>query len=258
MFVFSCRTTRLSTQFSIIIFLCAAVHAQDVIDVNEHGISNAVRNSQQIDRDEAIMDAKLKAIEKAGVNIEAVTEVENFVLKRDWIESQAEGVLLPGFQIIETGYGEDGLYHVVLIGKLRASPQEQSYGGPTEIISGNRLVYSNKLAVLELESISIVDNGDSTLTISGSIKNAGVRRADDVDLWGTWRTGRQSKFEIQSPVRMFKRGDKKVAVISIEPGERAIIMSVHTNRGIWSRNPVSNLKSYEFYWIEYVDQPIEQ
>jgi hypothetical protein len=92
--------------------------AQEVIDVSVQGISDGQRDSKQRDRDEAIMDAKLNAVEKAGVSIKSVTEVENFQLKKDWIESQADAYLLPGFSIIEIGYGEDGLYHVVLTGKV--------------------------------------------------------------------------------------------------------------------------------------------
>ena len=108
---------------SVLIVALAALFAlaQDVIDVTVQGISDGVKNSKQRDRDEAIMDAKLKAIEKAGVSIESATTVENFQLKKDWIESRAKGVLLPGFQIIDVGYGADGLYHVVLTGKLSAT-----------------------------------------------------------------------------------------------------------------------------------------
>ena len=104
----------------IIVFLLFSIPiiAQDVIWVSVQGISDGFRNSKQQDRDEAIMDAKLKAIEKAGVNVKSITEVENFVLKRDWIESKAEAYLLPGFQIIDIGYGEDGLYHVVFTGSV--------------------------------------------------------------------------------------------------------------------------------------------
>lgn len=105
------------------VFMTLPVTAQDVIDVTVQGISDGVRNSKQRDRDEAIMDAKLKAIEKAGVSIEAVTTVENFVLKKDWIESRAKGVLLPGFQIVDVGYGADGLFHVVLVGKIAIAAQ---------------------------------------------------------------------------------------------------------------------------------------
>ena len=93
----------------------------ETIAVSVQGISDGARNSKRQDRDEAIMDAKLQAIEKAGVNIKSITEAENFVLKYDIVESKAEAVLLPGFQIIDVGYGADGLYHVVLTGKVRAT-----------------------------------------------------------------------------------------------------------------------------------------
>ncbi len=41
-----------------------------------------MKNSQQRDKDVAIMDAKLKAIERAGVEIILIAKVENFQLKR--------------------------------------------------------------------------------------------------------------------------------------------------------------------------------
>ena len=108
-------------KYILIIFLLILSlksEAQETIRFTVSGISDGHRNSKQQDRDEAIMDAKLKAIEKAGVNIESITIVENFILKKDIIESKAEGVIMPGFQLIEIGYGEDGLYHVVLSGEL--------------------------------------------------------------------------------------------------------------------------------------------
>jgi hypothetical protein len=70
------------------------------------------------------MDAKRQACEKAGVRIEAKTTVENFQTIYDLVESQAAAVLLPGFQVIDNGYGEDGTYTVVLIGKIRTNITE--------------------------------------------------------------------------------------------------------------------------------------
>ncbi len=54
------------------------------------------------------MNAKLQAIERAGVEIASVTKVENFTLQYDMVESRAKAVLLPGFQIIDMGYQRDG------------------------------------------------------------------------------------------------------------------------------------------------------
>jgi hypothetical protein len=95
------------------------LNAQSIVEFTTQGISDGIRNTKQRDRDEAIIDAKLKAIEIAGVNIKSITEVENFVLKKDMIESKSEAYILPGLKTVEMGYGEDGLYHVVLIGKLK-------------------------------------------------------------------------------------------------------------------------------------------
>ncbi len=106
------------TGLLIVLILFSYVIAQQSIDVLVEGISDGARNSQQQDRDEAILDAKLKAIERAGVSIEAVTVMENFKLKSDWVKAKADGVILPGFQILDQGYGADGLYHVVLSGKV--------------------------------------------------------------------------------------------------------------------------------------------
>lgn len=103
----------------LIVFSQCYALAQEIIAVSVEGISDSVRNSKQQDRDEAILDAKLKAIERAGVNIEAVTIMENFQIKKDWVEARAKAHLLPGFEIVETGYGDDDLYHVVLIGEVR-------------------------------------------------------------------------------------------------------------------------------------------
>ncbi|TKJ40609.1 hypothetical protein CEE37_06495 [candidate division LCP-89 bacterium B3_LCP] len=93
----------------------------EIIDIIVRGISDNQRDGQQKDRKEAIMDAKLQALERAGSSIESYTMVENFELKYDLIQSSANAVLLPGFEIIDNGYGEDGTYSVVLIGKIKVN-----------------------------------------------------------------------------------------------------------------------------------------
>jgi len=111
----------LAAILSSITIVTGLISAQNTIDVVVEGISDGVRNTKQKDRDEAIMDAKLKAIERAGVDITSVTTIENFQLKKDWIESKAKASILPGFQIVEVGYAADGLYHVVLSGKVTST-----------------------------------------------------------------------------------------------------------------------------------------
>ena len=101
---------------------------QAAIQVIEEGLSDAVDNGEQRDYLEAVMDAKLKAIEKAGVSIKALTVVENFELKQDLIESKAEALLLPGFVIKKIGYDEKRVYHVVLVGEIQAATEETGSG----------------------------------------------------------------------------------------------------------------------------------
>ena len=93
-----------------------------VIEVVITGLSDPRRDGPQRDREEAILNAKLQAIERAGVSIQSVTELENFVLKRDRVEQTAGGVLLPGHRIQDLGYGADGVYRVVLVGEVRRTP----------------------------------------------------------------------------------------------------------------------------------------
>ncbi len=104
---------------AVLILLTSGLMAQEIIDVGVRGISDAQRDGAQKDRLEAILDAKRQACERAGIKIESKTTVENFQAVYDYVEAQAEAVLLPGFQIIDNGYGEDGTYSVVLVGRVK-------------------------------------------------------------------------------------------------------------------------------------------
>ena len=122
--------------FSIVLFLTFSdsTDAQDIIDVAVKGISDNARDGAQKDRQEAILDAKRQACEKAGLKIEAKTTVENFQTVYDRVETQAAAVLLPGFQVIDNGYGEDGTYSVVLVGKVRTAIAESKSAAEFNII----------------------------------------------------------------------------------------------------------------------------
>ena len=103
-----------------------------VIEVLIKGIDNGARTSRDRDYKEAVMNAKLQAIERAGVSVKSITKVENFTLKYDMVESKANAVLLPGFQIIDMGYQKDGTYQIVLSGKVQTGetvPQEGRFWG---------------------------------------------------------------------------------------------------------------------------------
>jgi hypothetical protein len=111
----------------VLVFFWSSMVGAEVIDVLIKGIYDGVKTSRDRSYKEAVMNAKLQAIERAGVSVTAITKVENFMLKYDMVESRANAVLLPGFQIIDMGYQKDGTYQVVLSGKVRVgemTPQE--------------------------------------------------------------------------------------------------------------------------------------
>ena len=87
----------------LIIIFCSTLIAQEVIDITVKGISNSENDGAQKDRQEAIMDAKRQACEKSGVRLQSNTNVENFQVTFDYIESKAAAVLLPGFQVVDVG-----------------------------------------------------------------------------------------------------------------------------------------------------------
>jgi len=97
----------------------------ETIDVLIKGVDDGVKTNKQQDYMEALMNAKLQAIERAGVEISSITRIENFKLKYDAVESKAEAVLMPGFQVIDMGYQQDGTYQVVLSGKVQVGKNKE-------------------------------------------------------------------------------------------------------------------------------------
>jgi hypothetical protein len=104
----------------VIMILLMVPHVSDAetIDVQIKGIDDGIKTTKGQDYKEAILFAKREAIERAGVKIKALTTVQDLVINSDYIESKAEGVLLPGYNILDIGYTEDGTYQVVLVGKI--------------------------------------------------------------------------------------------------------------------------------------------
>jgi ankyrin repeat protein len=105
------------------------------IDVLIKGRDDGVKTSKQQDYKEAVMNAKLEAIERAGVEISSITRVVNFQTKFDMVESKAKAVLLPGFQVMDLAYQTDGTYLIVLSGKIQVGEKEKK--GPTRKILGS-------------------------------------------------------------------------------------------------------------------------
>jgi chaperonin cofactor prefoldin len=112
------KLRKLALIFIFFLLLPTQPAISDTIDVLIKGVDDGVKTNKQQDYKEAVMNAKLEAIERAGVEISSITKVVNFKTKYDMVESKAEAALLPGFQIMDMGYQKDGTYTVVLSGKV--------------------------------------------------------------------------------------------------------------------------------------------
>jgi hypothetical protein len=122
--------------------LSAAMATAETLDVTIKGFDNGKRTSRQQDYKEAVLDAKRQAIEQAGVTVESKSTVKNSVLQEDFIETQAKAVLLPGFQIMDIGYMQDGTYQIVLTGKVQVQPKPLSVEGDSGVLILMMNVYS--------------------------------------------------------------------------------------------------------------------
>ena len=103
-----------------IILLIPLLSDAETIDVQIKGIDDGVKTSKQQDYKEAVLFAKREAIERAGIKIKSITTVKDLMVESDYIETQAEAVLLAGYTIVDMGYSADGTYQVVLVGKVKA------------------------------------------------------------------------------------------------------------------------------------------
>lgn len=166
------KKTVLGVTIFLIGFCFSLSVSAESIDVLIKGIDDGKKTSRDRDYTEAVMNAKLQAIERAGVSIKSMTRVENFQLKYDLVESKAAAVLLPGFQVIDMGYQQDGTYQVVLSGKVQTMaslPVEGSLWGKLrsesatfEKFSQARDVWAQAL-IGDIEN-NFVNNEDGTVT----------------------------------------------------------------------------------------------
>jgi len=107
------------------LFLSTGIYAE-TIDVMIKGIDDGHKNGRKHDYNQALMNAKLQAIEQSGAEISSYTLIENFKVKFDKIESKSKGLLLPGYKVMDMGYQKDGTYQVVLVGKVKVKPNDFS------------------------------------------------------------------------------------------------------------------------------------
>ena len=167
------RIIPLALIFTLLFLSCPPGGRTETVDVLIKGIYGGAKTSRDTAYAEAVMNAKLQAIERAGMEVTSITQVENFTLKYDLVESKAKAVILPGFQIVDMGYQLDGTYQVVfagkvqvgadkgkLWGKLRNEPQKfrdfkeafESWKGTFPGSIDNQYVNSENGAVMDLKT----------------------------------------------------------------------------------------------------------
>jgi hypothetical protein len=115
--------------FILLLFSVPQVGRPETLDVLIKGVYDGPKISREAAYAHAVMNAKLQAIERAGTEIKSLTQVENFTLKYDMVESRAKALLLPGFQIMDMGYQTDGTYQVVLAGKVQVGTDRGNLWG---------------------------------------------------------------------------------------------------------------------------------
>jgi len=87
------------------------------ISVHEKATNNGETADLASDRNEAILNAKLLAIAKAGYNTAEIMEQADSQKRNALIEERSSQILVPGFKIADKGYQKDGHYLVLLTGK---------------------------------------------------------------------------------------------------------------------------------------------
>jgi hypothetical protein len=119
-----------------VLFLMSPVFCNgQVTDVMLRGYDDGVKSSRQNDYQEAVLNAKLMAIERAGGKLSSFTQVENFQVKYDMVETKSEAYLLPGYNLMDMGYQEDGAYLVILSGRIKYA--EEVKPGSVKLVINN-------------------------------------------------------------------------------------------------------------------------
>ena len=126
-------------------FMSSGLMAQE-IEVRIKGMDDGIKTSRQQDYKEAVLFAKRQAIKRAGVKVKSRSTARDLVLEEDYIEAQSEGLLLPGYEIMDLGYSADHVYQVVLVGRLRVKSQGSDKGKssprPPIVMEGLAAYYS--------------------------------------------------------------------------------------------------------------------
>ena len=109
--------------FGLTLLPLVSMASSSLIPVKIKGLDDGIKSSVQQDFKEAVLFAKREAIERVGGKIQSFTTSKDFIVQSDIIESQAEAILEPGYDILDIGYQADGSYLVVLTGHIRVAEE---------------------------------------------------------------------------------------------------------------------------------------
>jgi hypothetical protein len=139
----------------IIFFIPSYPLFAEIIDVQIKGFDDGIKTTKQQDYKEAVLFAKREAIERAGVSIKSMTTVKDMMVESDYIETQAEAVLMPGYNILDIGYQTDGTYLIILNGNVnnKNTSHEISYG---YVVAEYNLVMKAKIDGYQIEEFEEV------------------------------------------------------------------------------------------------------
>ena len=102
----------------LIVYCCISpAQAGDSTSVTADGVGLITSNDTARARDEALRDAYRMALEKAGVNISAYTEMVDLVVIKDVVRANVEGYV-ESWEIDSEGIRDDGLYYVTITAKV--------------------------------------------------------------------------------------------------------------------------------------------
>ena len=87
------------------------------VSIHEKATNDGDKSDMASDRNEAIMNAKLLAIAKAGYNTADIMNEKDIQQRYAMIEDKSSKILVPGYKIDDKGYQKDGRYMVKLSGK---------------------------------------------------------------------------------------------------------------------------------------------
>ena len=136
-------------------------HAE-VVEVFIKGFDDGIKTTKQHDYDEAVMNAKMQAIERAGVDLESITKVINFQMKYKAVESKAKAILLPAFQVMDIGYLPDGTYQVVLSGKVQSGKSKPKHKELAR--DGFFILYENRVVKDSITGLEWVAGPDKDMS----------------------------------------------------------------------------------------------